>query len=276
MGCDDFIISSMNNYFPRYSLFVMWCVLRLWIIIPTYNERDNIIRLLEGLKRVLSGISGLEFRVLVVDDNSPDGTADVVRKYIESGNGFVVLIVRRGRRGLGSAVRDGMRYILENDPGVEYIATMDADLSHRPEDLPILLEAAERADLVQGSRYVRGGGALDWGFHRRLISWSANLLIRILYRTGIRDHTGNYKVYSRRLAEDIVKYSRANGFEIAIETVLIARALGYRVVEAPIIFINRVGGRSKLTIGEIIRWLIYIIGFRGRFKELRKASRGLR
>ncbi len=247
--------------------------MRLWIIIPTYNESDNIGKLIEGIIDNLKDLGDLEYHILVVDDDSPDGTAEVVRKYMAK-HPFIHLLVRRGVRGLGSAVRDGIRYVLENDPGATYIATMDADLSHRPEDLPVLIKATDKADLVQGSRYVEGGRAIGWGFHRRIISWVANLLIRILYRTGIRDHTGNYKIYSRRLAEEILRYSRADGFEIAIETVLIAKALGYKIVEAPITFINRARGKSKLSLGEIVKWWIYILKFRRRFKELKKMHRG--
>jgi dolichol-phosphate mannosyltransferase len=214
----------------------------------------------------------LDFRVLVVDDDSPDGTAGIVEEYIGSGNRFVVLIVRRGKRGLGSAVRDGMRYILENDPDAEYIVTMDADFSHQPSDLPKLLEYAREADLVQGSRYVDGGRIIGWGLYRRLVSWGANMIVRILYRTGIRDHTGNYRVYSRRVAEDMVRLTRYNGYEWVVEALLVALARGYRVVEAPITFINREKGSSKLGMGDLLKWLWALIRFRRRYSQLRRGA----
>lgn len=241
--------------------------LYIGIVIPTYNERENIIELLKRISRVMSN-HGYKYRVLVVDDNSPDKTADIVREYsLENKN--VDLIVRPGKMGIGSAVLDGIKKLLENKM-ITHIVTMDADFSHQPEDLPKLLEHVYDADMVQGSRYVRGGEIIGWGFHRKLISRCANFLVKILYKTGLKDNTGNYRVYSRKVAVDLVKYSQTIGYEWVIEALLITIARGYHVVETPIKFIDRGRGTSKLGICDILKWFIFILRYKKRFRELLK------
>jgi len=235
------------------------------VVIPTYNERENIARLLDELTRVLEE-SGICYRIVVVDDNSPDGTAEVVKKYSERKKG-VEVVVRPGKLGLGSAIVDGLKKLLEY-PEVSWIATMDADFSHDPRELPRLLKRAESADVVQGSRYVEGGSIKGWGLHRRLVSWGANLVVRILYRTGIRDNTGNYRVYSRRVAEDLVKYTESRGYEWVVEALVTAKKLGYRVVEEPITFVDRRAGRSKLGVLSMVKWLARLLKLQFRIRRL--------
>ncbi len=242
----------------------------IYVIIPTYNERENIIELLERLKKAFKSQS-LEYKIIVIDDNSPDGTADAVKQWASDNRDTCVeVIVREGKKGLGSAILLGLRRALQ-DPGAKYFVTMDADLSHRPEDLPLMIKYARVADVVQGSRYIRGGRIIGWGFHRYIMSKTANTLIKLLYRTGVKDNTSNYRVYSRRAVEALIKYAYAQSYEWAIESILIPIACGYRVVESPIVFINRTRGKSKLSLGDIIRWWIYIIGFKRRFNEIRKS-----
>jgi len=231
------------------------------VVIPTYNEKDNIVKLLDGLREVFTRL-GYDYRILVVDDNSPDGTARVVEEYGLRYGGVEVLI-RPGKLGIGSAIRDGLRKLLEY-PEITHFVTMDADLSHRPEDLETMLKYIDQADIVQGSRYVKGGCIIGWGFKRRIISWGANTLIRLLYRTGIRDHTGNYRVYNRRVVEDILKYTEYNGYEWVVEAILVAKRLGYRIIEAPITFINRERGESKLGVSDILKWFKSIIKLKTR------------
>jgi dolichol-phosphate mannosyltransferase len=245
----------------------------VWVIIPTYNEAENIDELIGRLVRVFEE-NNIDYHILVIDDNSPDGTADIVRGWMQ-GNDRIHLIVREGKQGLGSAVLTGIRYAFEKDPNVEFFVTMDADLSHRPEDLPGMLRLAREADVVQGSRYVEGGRIIGWGFHRKLISSVANMLIRLLYHTGLRDNTSNYRVYNRRAAKLLLKYAGGKSYEWAIESILIPTAAGLRLVEAPITFINRMRGKSKLGFKDIIEWWSYIVGFRRRFKEIaaREAAR---
>lgn len=243
---------------------VYW--LKLWIIIPTYNERENIGELLDRLIKTLEKI-GINYNILVIDDSSPDGTADIVREY-SSRNDKVKLIVREGKKGLGSAILDGIKYVFKNDPEATHIATMDADLSHRPEDLITLIKYADKADVVQGSRYVEGGKVIGWRFHRHLISKTANFLIKILYGTSVRDNTSNYRIYNRRAAELLLKYASGESYEWAIESILIPVAAKLEVVEAPITFINRLKGKSKLGIRDIVNWWIYIITFKKKFKRI--------
>ncbi len=241
----------------------------IWIIIPTYNERENITVLLTRLKKVLKP-RGLEYKILIIDDNSPDGTVDAVKQWASvNKDTYVEIIVRDKKKGLGSAILLGLRKALE-DPGAELFVTMDADLSHRPEDLPLMIKYAAEADVVQGSRYVEGGKIIGWGFHRHIISRVANALIRLLYKTGIRDNTSNYRVYNRRAAEALVRYANAKSYEWAIESILVPIACGLNVVESPILFINRKKGRSKLSLRDIIRWWIYIICFKKQFNEIKK------
>jgi dolichol-phosphate mannosyltransferase len=243
--------------------------LRVWIIIPTYNERENIGELLDRITRVLG--NKYDYYVLVVDDNSPDGTADIVKEYM-SRNERVKLIIRREKRGLGSAILDGIKYVLENDPEATHFVTMDADLSHRPEDLPQMLRLAEKYDVVQGSRYVSGGRIIGWGFHRHLISKTANILIKLLYRTNIRDHTSNYRVYSRRAAELLLRYVSGKSYEWAIESILIPLAYGLKITESPIVFINRRKGSSKLGLGDIMKWWFSILAFRKKYSMIRSTG----
>ncbi|OYT39713.1 MAG: glycosyl transferase [Desulfurococcales archaeon ex4484_58] len=239
------------------------------VVIPTYNERENIVKLLDSISRILSE-NGFRFKILVVDDNSPDGTAEVVREYGRK-TSVVEVLVRPGKMGIGSAVVDGMKKLL-GDSRVTHIITMDADFSHRPEDLPILLKYVGKADIVQGSRYIEGGRIIGWSLHRRLISWGANLLVKLLYHTGLKDNTGNYRVYSREAATDIIKYSKMKGYEWVIEALLIALARGYRVVEAPIVFINRGRGASKLGLRDILEWFKFIISYRKQYKQLMRTT----
>ncbi|MCD6301543.1 MAG: polyprenol monophosphomannose synthase [Staphylothermus sp.] len=242
----------------------------IYIIIPTYNEKENIIELLERLRDSLK-TQGLEFKILVIDDNSPDGTADVVRVWgSKNKDTHVEVIVREGKKGLGSAILLGLKKAIA-DPEAEFFVTMDADLSHRPEDLPLMLKYAREADVVQGSRYVEGGKIIGWGFHRHIISKTANTLIRLIYKTGQRDNTSNYRVYNKRAAEALIKYADAQSYEWAIESILIPLACGLRVIESPIVFVNRTKGKSKLSLRDIIHWWIYIIGFKKRFNEIKKS-----
>lgn len=235
-------------------------------VIPTYNEKENIVRLLDKIHETMKSI-GIEHRIVVVDDNSPDGTAKLVAEYSRSHN-FVKILVRPRKQGLGSAIATGMRDLL-SDPRITHIVTMDADFSHRPEDLPVLLRRIDSADLVQGSRYVDGGKIVGWSFKRRLVSRVANTLIRVVHRTNILDHTSNYRVYSREAAERIVGSVSSSGYEWVIEALLTLLYSGYTVVEAPITFIDRVAGKSKLGLRDIAKWFIHILSLKRKLKKTR-------
>ena len=222
---------------------------RVTIVIPTFNERENIIRLLSLLSKVIRA------RIIIVDDNSQDGTAEAVRS-LNSPN--IQVIVREKERGLGSAIRTGIQKAIEN--GTDYVVTMDADLSHDPIYLPAMYEKArEGFDLVIGSRYVKGGGIENWPIKRRIISWGANFLVRLLLRSPLHDNTSNYRIYSTRAAKEVLKCDSADGYEFQICAVYRVLKANLPVAEVPIIFKDREIGKSKLTIGQIYKWFKYVI-----------------
>ena len=228
---------------------------KLGIVLATYNEAANLPVLVESLEGLLASA---DFRVFVVDDNSPDGTAEVARG-LAARYGNISLITRPGKLGLGSALRDGMSAALAE--GCAYVLTMDADLSHNPRNVPRLLELAEsgEADLVQGSRYVAGGGTVGWGWGPRLRSRVANLLCR-WFLGSPRESTTNFRIYNVQSARLAVEESRARDFEFQPECVLIAMRHGLRIVEAPITFTARAEGKSKLGMAQNVRWLMFFVG----------------
>ncbi|MGQ9895196.1 MAG: polyprenol monophosphomannose synthase, partial [Roseiflexus sp.] len=202
------------------------------IVIPTYNERENIAELIRSI------LDFSRFRVLVVDDNSPDGTANIVAD-IAADEPRVGLLLRPAKRGLGSAYVAGFRRALTE--GAAYICEMDADFSHDPAYLPQLLAAAEtRYDLVLGSRYVPGGGTTDWGVVRRMISRGGNLYARAILGLPVMDATGGFRCYRRRVLETInLDDIQSNGYAFQIELVYRAMRAGFRIGELPIIFPDR-------------------------------------
>lgn len=228
---------------------------KLGIVLATYNEADNLPLLVETLEALLLP---REFQIFVVDDNSPDGTSTLA-EGLASRYPNISLITRPRKLGLGSALRDGMRASLEH--GCTHILTMDADLSHDPQDVPRLLEAAATGsvDLVQASRYVAGGGISRLGWWRRFQSYLANLLYRRLLGSP-HEATTNFRVYNQRCARLVVSESKGRDFEFQPECVLIAMRHGLRIVEVPIVFTAREAGRSKVGVVQNIRWLLFFIG----------------
>ena len=211
------------------------------VIIPTYNERDNIG---EMVGRLLELPHGLD--VLVVDDGSPDGTADVVRAWVER-EPRVHLLQRPGKMGLGSAYRDGFRFALEQ--GAEYIFEMDADFSHDPAAIPQFLEAARDADLVLGSRYLNGQvTVVNWPLNRLILSFGANLYTRIITGLPVHDATGGFKCFRRRALEAIrLDRVESDGYSFQIEMSFKCWKKGFRIREIPIVFVDRRAGVSKMN-----------------------------
>lgn len=225
------------------------------VIIPTYNERENIQAL---LPRVLDYP---ELSVLVVDDGSPDGTGDLVAAEVER-NPRVHLLRRAGKQGLGTAYVAGFRYALVR--GADFIFEMDADFSHDPRYLPDLLHAAESAyDLVIGSRYVAGGGTTDWGIGRQLISRGGNIYARLILGLPLSDMTGGYRCYRRAALEAInLDRIRSNGYSFQIEMAYRVRQAGLRVGEVPIIFPDRRVGASKMSKQIVFEALLNVVKLR--------------
>ncbi|MBR6280060.1 MAG: polyprenol monophosphomannose synthase [Bacteroidales bacterium] len=215
------------------------------VIIPTYNEIENIEAI---LRRVLSLEGG--FDVLVIDDNSPDGTADKVRALREEFPGRLHLVCRPGKLGLGTAYIQGFRWSLEH--GYDYTFEMDADFSHDPDDLPRLYAACAEggADLAIGSRYCKGVSVVNWPIGRILISYFASVYVRKILRFKIFDSTAGFLCYRRRVLETIdLDAIRMKGYGFQIEMKYTAHRLGFQIAEVPVIFINRQVGTSKMSSG---------------------------
>ena len=233
------------------------------IIIPTYNERENIVDLLKQIREIAPGA-----HVAVVDDRSPDGTGDVVRSFSGSAEGAAVtLIERSGTRGLGNAYREGLRYGL--DHGYDVLLTMDADFSHNPLHLPALLEASRDHDVTIGSRYVRDGGTINWRIRRILLSWLANRFARSILNLQGADLTSGYRAYRRKILEEIGPENvRSNGYSFLVEMLFRAQRNHARVAEVPIIFFDRTMGASKISRREIFLSVLTILRLRcGRFRD---------
>lgn len=214
------------------------------VIIPTYDEKENI-------EDVLTRVFGLqpEFHVLVVDDGSPDGTADIVKDLMARWSGRLHLMERKGKLGLGTAYIAGFKWALERN--YAFIFEMDADLSHNPNDLIRLYNACAQqgVGMSVGSRYVRGGSVRDWAWHRVAISWCASLYVRTVLWLGVMDTTAGFVCYRgstlAQLDLDAVKFI---GYAFQIEMKYRVKRKGLRIVEVPITFVDRVKGRSKMSL----------------------------
>jgi len=214
---------------------------RRLICLPTYNEHEN----LEPMVRALGGLELDGLEVLVIDDSSPDGTGEIADR-LAAELPWVHVLHRERKEGLGPAYLAGFRRALEL--GAEVVFEMDCDFSHDPADVPRLAEAAERADLVLGSRYVEGGGIRNWGLVRRFISRGGSLYAQVLLQLGIRDLTGGFKCYRRRVLETIdLDAIDSRGYAFQIETTYRAIRAGFSVVEVPITFADREVGGSKMS-----------------------------
>ena len=212
---------------------------RATVCLPTYNER-------ESLEAMLRALAAYDVRVLVIDDNSPDGTGGLADR-LAAELGFVEVLHRERTEGLGPAYIAGFRRALA--AGAELVLEMDCDFSHDPADIPRLIAAVEDgADLALGSRYVEGGEVANWGFVRRLVSSGGSLYARALLGLGIRDLTGGFKCYRRAVLEHVdLEAVHSKGYAFQIETTYRAVRAGFRVVEVPIRFADRVEGTSKMN-----------------------------
>jgi dolichol-phosphate mannosyltransferase len=212
--------------------------LKATVCLPTYNERENVERMVRALHAV-----GVD--VLVIDDSSPDGTGEIADRLAEELDDVGVLH-RARKEGLGPAYLAGFRRAL--DEGADLILEMDCDFSHDPADVPRLVAAAADADLVLGSRYVKGGGTRNWGLLRRVISRAGSFYAQVLLGLHVRDLTGGFKCYRRAVLEALPLHEiHSKGYAFQIETTYRARRKGFTVTEVPITFIDRVEGGSKMS-----------------------------
>jgi dolichol-phosphate mannosyltransferase len=228
-----------------------------WVVLPTYNERENLEAIAAAILEALPGST-----LLVVDDSSPDGTGELA-DALAAGNPRIRVHHRPGKQGLGRAYLDGFGVVLEGGAGI--VIQMDADWSHDPAALPGLVEPllAGRADLVIGSRYAKGGAVTDWGLARRAISRGGSVFARLVLGLGPRDLTGGFKAWRAETLRAVpFEGIRAGGYVFQIEMTYRASRLGARVVEVPITFRDRRLGQSKMSRRIIVEALFVVIGLR--------------
>ncbi len=239
---------------------------RALVIIPTYNEIENIETVLEMVMALPSSLD-----VLVIDDGSPDGTAERVRQMQDRFPGRIHLRQREGKQGLGTAYLLGFGFAL--DHGYAFVCEMDADLSHNPKDLPRLLAPVQQdeADLAIGSRYIDGVRVIDWPLSRLMLSYGAGIYTRAITRLPVKDVTAGFKCYHRRVLEGVdLSRVKSNGYSFQVEMKYRAWRKGFRIVEVPIIFTERTEGHSKMS-KAIVReaaFKVWELRFRDLFKKL--------
>lgn len=213
---------------------------KVLVVTPTYNESENIEKF---ISKVLS--QGQEIDILVVDDNSPDGTGAIVKR-LQQTNRRIYLIERERKMGLGTAYVAGFKFALAH--GYDFIFEMDADFSHNPEEIPNFLKKVETADLVLGSRYTNGVRVVNWPIRRLILSYSANLYTRLITGMPVKDATSGFKCFRRRVIEAIdLDQIHSNGYAFQIEMTFKAWKKGFKVIEHPIIFVERHTGVSKMS-----------------------------
>jgi dolichol-phosphate mannosyltransferase len=229
---------------------------RAVVCIPTYNERENLEPMVDAVEQVL----GPDDRVLVIDDNSPDGTGEIADR-LAGQRPYVDVLHRPEKQGIGPAYLDGFRHALA--AGAELVLEMDCDFSHDPADVPRLIAAAADADLVLGSRYVHGGGTRNWGLVRRAISRWGSLYAQIILGLHVRDLTGGFKCYRRAVLETIdLDAIAARGYAFQIETTYRTIRAGFRVVEIPITFVDREVGGSKMSRSIVVEGFWRVVALR--------------
>jgi len=225
--------------------------LKILIIIPTYNESENIGKL---LPEVLEKDERID--ILVVDDNSPDGTADIVRTMMQN-EPRIHLLEREGKLGLGTAYVAGFKYALEN--GYDAVMEMDADFSHDPAEIPNFIRQMAEYDFIQGSRYIQGVNVINWPMSRLLLSYFANYYIRVITGMPVQDGTGGYRLIKREVLESIdLNKIKSNGYSFQVELLFKTYRKKFKIKEIPIIFMDRVQGKSKMS-KKIVREAIFMV-----------------
>lgn len=233
------------------------------IIIPTYNEKENVAKIIESAFSVDESLN-----ILIVDDNSPDGTARIV-KDIRQNEPRVFLIEREGKLGLGTAYIAGFKFALEKK--YDYIFEMDCDFSHDPKEIPNFLEKIKDYDLVLGSRYLYGVTVVNWPLRRLFLSYAANVYTRIITGLKIKDATGGFKCFRREVLEAIdLDRVHSGGYAFQIEMTLKAWKKGFKIIEIPIIFVDRLEGQSKMSRKVVFEavWMVWKLRLISIFRRL--------
>lgn len=221
------------------------------VILPTYNERRNLPILVYLLNKTFTE-NKLDWEVVIVDDNSPDGTQEIAKKLIDIyGTEHIQLRPRAGKLGLGTAYVHGLQYVTG-----DFVIIMDADFSHHPEAIPqfIAKQEIEDFDIVTGTRYAGDGGVYGWDFKRKLISRGANFLATVVLRPNVSDLTGSFRLYKTPVLKKIIDVTQSKGYVFQMEMMVRARSLGFTVGEVPISFVDRLYGESKLGGDEIVQY----------------------
>jgi dolichol-phosphate mannosyltransferase len=232
---------------------------QIGVLLPTYCETANLEKLVTEIENL-----NLPLSILILDDSSPDGTADVARS-LQKKYRNILLLTRPKKSGLGTAITDGFKVFLSLEFPPKHIITMDADYSHNPKDVPKLIEASrEEFGLVVGSRYCQDGGTQDWSIMRLAISKIANLLTKLAINAEISDYTSGMRCYSTNLVRKMIPDLHSHTYEIQIETIRQANLRRSKMKEIPITFVNRKKGRSKLSINEIKDFVSYILSIHRR------------
>lgn len=225
------------------------------LILPTYREAENISRLIDDIESL-----SLDISILVIDDSSPDKTAEIVQEK-QSKYRNILLCLRPEKSGLGTAITDGFKFFLTSEQPPKYIITMDADYSHDPKAIPELLSAMQKTDcaIVIGSRYIKGGGTKNWPFTRKMVSRTANFIAKSSLHLRPRDCTSGFRCYSTRFLDSAIGDLHSHTYEIQIETIRQAQIRNFCVQETPILFVNRKSGKSKLSWTEIRGFMAYAL-----------------
>ena len=221
------------------------------IIIPTYNEKENI-------EKIIRKVFSLDksFHVLVIEDGSPDGTADIVKSYMVE-NKHIFILEREKKLGLGTAYCEGFQWAL--DRGYDLIVQIDADLSHNPDDIPRMVEMSKSADLIIGSRYIDGVNVINWPMRRLLLSYCANLYARIFIQFPIKDSTGGFKCFKRDVLESIdLSKIYSEGYSFQIEMNFLTWIKKFKILEIPIVFTDRTVGESKMNRAIVIEAILMV------------------
>ena len=225
--------------------------MKILAISPTYNEKKNIAELINRITLIPT-----EIDLLIIDDNSPDGTADIVKSYMVE-NKHIFILEREKKLGLGTAYCEGFKWAL--DKGYDLIVQIDADLSHNPDDIPRMVEMSKSADLIIGSRYIDGVNVINWPMRRLLLSYCANLYARIFIQFSIKDSTGGFKCFKRDVLESIdLSKIYSEGYSFQIEMNFLTWIKGFKVLEIPIVFTDRTVGESKMNRAIVIEAILMV------------------
>lgn len=222
------------------------------IILPTYEEKENLPLIMWLINEHLSK-AGIRYEVLIVEDSSPDGTMSVALRLKKIFKGRVRILKREGKKGLGSAYMDALEHVKS-----PYVVLMDADMSHHPKEIPVMLElmrSDESIDVVTGTRYRLSGGVLGWDLRRKLTSRVANFLAWLALAPQVSDLTGSFRLYKREVLEEVLATVKSKGYVFQMEVIVRAEKMGFQIAEVPISFVDRLYGESKLGAGEIVAYL---------------------